>query len=81
MTTPLSEWDCYHCGQRCGGRTARGYAALSSLDEPLHATCSPEDTTSYPDCHRRITELGEPAGALRDADPMPVGVEDIRTAA
>jgi len=45
---------------------------------PLHATCSPEDPALYPDCHRRITEFGEPAGALRDIDPKPAGVEDIR---
>jgi len=78
MTTPLSEWDCFHCGQRCGGRSPRGYAALTGPDMPLHATCSPEDPALYPDCHRRITEFGEPAGALRDIDPKPAGVEDIR---
>jgi hypothetical protein len=79
MTTPLSEWECFHCGQRCGGRSPRGYAALTSLSEPLHATCSPDDPSLYPDCHRRITEFGEPAGALAGVDPLPVGVEDIRT--
>jgi hypothetical protein len=78
MTTPLMEWDCYHCGERCGGRSPRGYAALSSLTEPLHATCSPEDTTRYPDCHRRITEYGEPVGALVNVEPKPVGIENIR---
>ena len=78
MTTPLSGWDCYHCGQRCGGREPTGYAALSSKTEPVHATCSPDDPTKYPECHRRITEFGEPAGALRDIRPLPVGVEDIR---
>lgn len=77
MTTPLSEWDCFHCGRRCGGTSPRGYAALSSLDMPLRATCSPDDPALYPDCHRRITEFGEAAGALRDVDPKPVGVEDI----
>lgn len=77
MTTPLMEWDCYHCGERCGGRSPRGYAALSGPDIPLHATCSPADPGLYPDCHHRI-ELGEPAGALRGVRPLPVGVEDIR---
>jgi len=78
MTTPLSEWDCFHCGQRCGGRLPTGYAALSGPDMPVHATCSPEDPTLYPDCHRRIVELGEPAGALRGVRPLPVGSEGIR---
>lgn len=80
MTTPLSEWDCFHCGERSGGRSPRGYAALTGPDTPTHATCSPDDPALYPDCHRRITEFGEPVGALRDVDPKPVGVKDIRTA-
>jgi len=77
MTTPLSEWTCYHCGEKCGGRSPRGYAGLTSLSEPLHATCSPDDANLYPDCHRRITEFGEPTGALRNVDPKPVGIEGI----
>jgi hypothetical protein len=79
MTTPLSEWTCQHCGQRCGGRLPTGYAALSGPDMPLSATCSPDDTAKYPDCHRRVSEFGEALGALRDVDPKPVGVEDIIT--
>ena len=43
MTTPLSEWDCFHCGERCGGRSPRGYAALTGPDMPTHATCSPDE--------------------------------------
>ncbi len=78
MTTPLSEWDCYHCGQRCGGRLPTGYAAIAGPDGVLHAACSPDDPGKYPDCHRRVTEFGEPAGALVDVEPKPIGVEGIR---
>ena len=77
MTTPLFEYDCYHCGQRCGGRLPTGYAAYTGPDIPTRATCSPDDPALYPDCHRRI-ELGEPAGALRGVRPLPVGIEGIQ---
>jgi hypothetical protein len=81
MTTPLSEWDCYHCGQRCGGRLETGYGALTgefTLDGAIHASCHPDDPEKHPDCWRRVTEFGETPGALRGVDPLPVGVEDIR---
>ena len=81
MTTPLSEWDCYHCGQRCGGWLAAGYGALAgefTPDGAIHASCHPDDPATRPDCYRRVTEFGEPAGALRDLDALPVGVNDIR---
>lgn len=79
MTTPLSEWTCAHCGERCGGRLPAGYAATTGTDGVLHATCSPDADAlgRQPDCHRRV-ELGEPLGALRDVRPLPVGVEGIR---
>jgi hypothetical protein len=72
-------YDCYHCGQRCGGRTEGGYGAITGPDGAIHASCSPDDPSKRPDCYRRVTEFGEPAGALRDVDSKPVGVEDIRT--
>jgi hypothetical protein len=78
MTTPLSEWDCFHCGRRCGGRLPTGYAAITGLDGALHAACSPDDPAKYPDCHRRVAEFGEQPGALVGVDPLPVGVEHIR---
>jgi hypothetical protein len=81
MTTPNFEWVCYHCGQRCGGRLATGYRALTgevTPDGAIHASCSPDDPDASPDCWRRVTEFHEPAGALRDVRPLPVGVEDIR---
>lgn len=78
MTTPLSEWDCYHCGQRCGGRTEGGYRAITGRDGAIHAACSPDDPAKRPDCYRRVTEFGEPAGALVSVEPLPVGIEDIR---
>ena len=34
--------------------------------------------SNAPDFYRRVTEFGEPAGALRDVNPLPAGVEDIR---
>lgn len=78
MTTPLSEWDCFHCGQRCGGRTPGGYGAITGPDGAIHAACSPDDPSARPDCYRRI-KMGEPAGALVGVEPLPVGVEDIRS--
>jgi hypothetical protein len=78
MTTPLSEWDCYHCGQRCGGRSAGGYGSIIAPDGSLHASCHPDDPAKRPDCYRRVTVYGEAQGALRDVDPKPVGVEGIR---
>ena len=83
MTTPNFEWDCFHCGRRCGGRLETGYGALTSEFTPdgaIHASCHPDDPTVWPDCYRRVTEFGEPAGALRGIEPLPVGVEDIRKA-
>jgi hypothetical protein len=71
-------WTCFHCGQRCGD-TAGGYGAIIGRDEVLHASCSPLDPSARPDCYSRVTEYGEPPGALRDVDPKPVDVEDIRT--
>lgn len=76
MTTPLSEWDCYHCGRRCGGRTEGGYGAITGTDGAIHAACSPDDPSTRPDCYQRVA-LGEHPGALRGVDPLPAGVEDI----
>lgn len=81
MTTPDFEYDCYHCGHRCGGRLETGYRALTgefTPDGAIHAACSPDDPSKHPDCWRRVTEFGEEPGALRGTDPLPVGVEDIR---
>jgi hypothetical protein len=83
VTTPNFTWTCLHCGQQCGGRLETGYAAFPgefTPDGAIHASCSPDDPTAHPDCHRRVTEFGEPVGALRDVRPLPVGVEDIRSA-
>lgn len=77
MTTPNFEWDCYHCGSRCGGRLPTGYGAITGPDGAIHASCSPDDPATHPDCYQRI-KMGEPAGALRDVRPLPVGIEDIR---
>lgn len=81
MTTPLSEWTCYHCLQRCGGRLPTGYRALGGEFTPdgmIHACCSPDDPSQHPDCYLRITACGEHPGALRGVEPLPVNVEDIR---
>jgi hypothetical protein len=78
MTTPLMEWTCYHCGQRCGGRLPSGYGAIIVQDGSLHASCHPDDPAVWPDCYRRVTEFGELPGALVDADPKPTGINDIR---
>lgn len=78
MTTPNFEYDCYHCGQRCGGRTEGGYGAITGTDGAIHAACSPDDPSTRPDCYRRVTEFHEPVGALRGVEPKPVGVEGIR---
>jgi hypothetical protein len=83
MTTPNFEWDCYHCGQRCGGRLETGYGTLTgefTPDGAIHASCHPDDPAKRPDCYRRVTEYGETPGALRGLNPLPVGVEDIRQA-
>ena len=79
MTTPLSEWTCYHCGQRCGGREPGGYGAIEVPDGSLHASCHPDDPTTRPDCYQRVCVYMEYPGALRDVRPLPVGVEDIRS--
>lgn len=78
MTTPNLEYDCHHCGSRCGGRTEGGYGAITGLDGAIHASCSPDDPDTRPDCYLRITACGEVPGALRDVRPLPVGIEDIR---
>ena len=78
MTTPNLEYDCYHCGQRCGGRTEGGYGAIIGEDQAVHAACSPDDPSKRPDCYRRVTFHFEPPGALRGVDPLPVGVDGIR---
>jgi len=81
MTTPLSEWDCYHCGRRCGGRLPTGYGTLTgdvTPDGAIHASCHPDDPAEHPDCWRRVTEFGERPGVLRGVDPLPAGVESIR---
>lgn len=77
MTTPNFEYDCYHCGKRCGGRTPGGYGAIIGLDGAIHAACSPDDPSKRPDCHQRVVVLGETPGALVRVDPLPAGVEDI----
>ena len=74
------EYDCYHCGQRCGGRVASGYGSIIAPDGSLHASCHPDNPATWPDCYRRVTVYGEPAGALRGVRPLPVGVKDIRKA-
>jgi hypothetical protein len=71
-------YDCYHCGQRCGGRTPGGYGAITGTDGAIHASCSPDDPETRPDCYRRVTEFGEAAGALIGTDPKPTGITDIR---
>jgi hypothetical protein len=81
MTTPLSEWTCYHCGERCGGRSAAGYGSIIAEDGSLHASCHPDDPTTRPDCYRRVTVYHERPGALREVRPLPVGVEGILTSA
>ena len=81
MTTPLSEWDCFHCGRRCGGRLETGYGALTgefTPDGAIHASCHPDDPARHPDCYVRVTVHGERPGALRGVSPLPVGVEGIR---
>jgi hypothetical protein len=82
VTTPLSEWDCFHCGRRCGGRLPAGYRALGgefTPDGKIHAACSPDDPLTGPDCYLRVTACGEPPGALRGVRPLPAGIEDIRS--
>jgi hypothetical protein len=77
------EYNCFHCGSRCGGKLATGYGALTgefTPDHAIHASCHPDDPATHPDCWLRVTVHGEPAGALRDVRPLPVGVEDIRKA-
>lgn len=76
MTTPNRTWTCAHCGQVCGD-TKGGYGAVNNAAGALRASCSPS-VSGRPDCYRRITEYGEPVGALLDVDPKPPGVEDIR---
>jgi len=81
MTTPLMEWTCFHCGSRCGGRLVTGYGALTgefTPDGAIHASCHPDGGVLHPDCFVRVTVHGEPAGALREVMPLPVGVEGIR---
>lgn len=73
-----SSYDCYHCGQRCGGRTEGGYGGIIAGDGSLHASCHPDNPGERPDCYRRVTVYHEPPGALRDVRPLPVGVEGIR---
>lgn len=73
-----SAYDCYHCGQRCGGRTEGGYGAITGPDGAIHAACAPDDPSKRPDCYRRVIALGEAPGALRGVEPLPVGVDDIR---
>ena len=80
MTTPNFTWTCAHCGQRCGGRGPGGYGAITGADGAIHASCSPDDPATRPDCYRRVTEFGEPVGALLGVEPKPAGVEDIRAA-
>ncbi len=62
--------------KRCGDYEG-GYGAITGPDGAIHASCSPM-VPGRPDCYRRITEFGEPVGALADVDPKPAGVEDIR---
>ena len=75
-----SVYDCYHCGQQCGGRTPGGYGAITGLDGAIRAACSPDDPATRPDCYRRVA-LGERPGALRGVDPLPVGIDGIRVTA
>jgi len=75
------EYDCYHCKSRCGGRLETGYGALTgefTPDGAIHASCHPDDPATHPDCWRRVTEFGEPAGALRNVRPLPTGVSGVR---
>lgn len=78
MTTPNLTWKCAHCGQVCGDY-AGGYGAITDQEGVLHGACHPNDETR-PDCYRRITVYREPVGALVGMEPLPAGVEDIRTA-
>lgn len=75
----LNTYVCYHCGQECGGRTAGGYQSILGPAGDIRAACSPDDPATRPDCGRRVNAFHEPAGALRGVEPLPVGVEDIRT--
>ena len=76
MTTPNTTKICAHCGQVCGDYEG-GYWNVTDETGAIRAACSPM-IPSRPDCHRRVTEFGEPLGALRDINPKPAGIEDIR---
>ena len=77
MTTPNFTWTCIHCGQRCGDRRA---ATGRSLTRRAYPRIVQPVRTGRPDCYARVTEYGEPVGALIGVEPMPAGVEDIRKA-
>ena len=82
-TFNTAQYNCFHCGSRCGGKLPTGYGALTgeyTPDGAIHASCYPDDPTTHPHCYFRVTKHGEPVGALRDVRPLPVGVEDIRKA-
>ena len=78
MTSPNFTWKCAHCGQVCGD-TEGGYGAVIGADGAIHASCSPLDPGTRPDCYVRVNEYHEPVGALLGVDPLPAGVEDIRS--
>src|SRR5260370_7752598 len=78
MTTPNLEWDCYHCGQRCGGRSEGGYGAITGPDGALHASCSPDDPAKRPHCYPQVTEFGEPPGGPKGVTPLPPRLKQIR---
>ena len=63
---------CAHCGQETGVT----YGTIT-----LHVGVVKLCHTGYegrPDCYRRVTVYHEPLGILKDVNPVPDGVKDIR---
>ena len=67
-----------HIGFKLQG--CRFYAGITLPDGSGNVICSPDDPTKRPDCYHRVTVYGEPPGALRGVEPLPVGIENIRKA-
>lgn len=66
---------CEHCGQETGII----YGAVWDR-ETIVKLCHTGDP-DRPDCYRRVTVYHEYLGILKDADPLPAGVENIRDVA